>query len=164
MFPQSGQEEKVSVIVLPRPVVPRKRLTLSAAQGSAARLGRHAACAGCWPPPGLPLAVHTLCIPSSTLRATFVQDPSRVFTRAQPIHVPIPPQRNAGRHSTGTRASPSHLEAPGPAGLAPFSSHFPAQRKLTRHSVGLCHLRCQPISKTFSVLKISCFCSAFWVT
>lgn len=108
--------------------------------------------------------MHTLCIPSSTLRTTFVQDPSRVFAGAQPVHVPMPPQRNAGRHSTGTRASPSHLEAPGPPSLAPFSSHFPAQKKLTRHSVGLCHLRCQPISKTFSVLKISCFYSAFWVT
>lgn len=126
----------MSVIVLPRPLVPRKRLTPSAAQGIASRLGRRAACAVCWPLPGLPLAVHTLCIPSPTLRATFVQDPSRVFTGAQPVHVPMPPQRNAGRHSTGTRASPSHLEAPGPPSLAPFSSHFPAQKKADKAQRG----------------------------
>lgn len=45
-----------------------------------------------------------------------------------------------------------------------FPLTFQHKKKLTRHSVGLCHLRCQPISKTFSVLKISCFYSAFWVT
>lgn len=147
---QGPRKRCLSVTVLPRSLVPRKRLTHQPRE-----VPRMPASA--WPPH------HS----ADTLHSPF-NSKSNVSPRCQQSIQGGPACRHPRRcpggmkaYTARTRASPSHLEAAGQQGLSPFS-HLPAHRKRAGHSMGRCHLRCQPISTTSSVLNISCFCRVFW--
>lgn len=111
-LPQSGPEEKVSVTVPLRPLVPRKHLTLNLAS---------------------PCNTHTWPSLLNTKNDFSLRSPA-VFEG-----VPREKRRHSW-HSE--QREPVPLGGSRPVGLSPFFSHLPVQRKLTRHkprcSVGLC--------------------------